>query len=45
MAQRQSERLRALRNDPNLEPFVLEGTATGKQLGNGSYGSVEEVYY
>ena len=44
MAQlRQRQRLRALRDDPNLARFVLEGTATGKQLGNGSYGSVEEV--
>ena len=35
--QRQRQRLRALRDDPNLARFVLEGTATGKQLGNGSY--------
>ena len=41
--QRQRQRLSALRDDPNLARFVLEGTATGKQLGNGSYGSVEEV--
>ena len=41
MAQRQ--RLRALRNDPNLARFVVEGIATGKQLGTGSYGAVEEV--
>ena len=43
MAQRQRRRLRDLRNDQNLAQFVLEGTATGKQLGTGSYGSVEEV--
>ena len=41
MAERQ--RLRALRNDRNLARFVVEGRATGKQLGTGSYGSVEEV--
>ena len=27
----------------NLARFVVEGRATGKQLGTGSYGSVEEV--
>ena len=43
MAQRQRQRLRALRNDPNLARFVVEGIATGKQLGTGSYGAVEEV--
>ena len=37
------ERLHTLRNDPNLARFVVEGKATGKQLGSGSYGSVEEV--
>ena len=41
MAQR--EQLRSLRNDPGLARFVVEGRATGKQLGSGSYGSVEEV--
>ena len=41
--QRQRQRLSALRDDPNLARFVLERTATGKQLGTGSYGSVEEV--
>ena len=45
MAQRQRQRLRALRNDPNLRPYVQEGTATGEQLGTGSYGSVVEVRY
>ena len=43
MAQRQRQRLLALRNDPNLARFVVEGIATGKQLGTGSYGAVEEV--
>ena len=44
MAERQQrQRLRALRNDRNLARFVVEGKATGKQLGTGSYGSVEEV--
>ena len=32
-----------LRNDPKLARFVVEGNATGIHLGNGSYGSVEEV--
>ena len=45
MAQRQRQRILALRNDPNLARFRVEGTATGKQLGTGSYGSVEEVSY
>ena len=36
-------RLRALRNNRQLARYVLEGRATGKQLGTGSYGSVEEV--
>ena len=43
MAQGQRQRLRALRNDPNLARFVVEGVTTGKQLGTGSYGAVEEV--
>ena len=43
MAQRQRQRLLDLRNDPHLHQFVQEGTATGKQLGTGSYGSVAEV--
>ena len=42
MAQRQRQ-FRAIRNDRNLARFVVEGRATGKQLGTGSYGSVEEV--
>ena len=45
MAQRQRQRLLALRNDRNLGPYVQEGTATGKQLGTGSYGSVVEVLF
>ena len=36
-------RLRALRNNRQLARYVLEGRVTGKQLGTGSYGSVEEV--
>ena len=41
MAERQHRhRLRALRNDRNLARFVVEGRATGKQLGTDSYGSV-----
>ena len=43
MAEGQRQRLRILRNDRNLARFVVEGRATGKQLGTGSYGSVEEV--
>ena len=44
MAERQQrQRLRALRNNRQLSRFVVEGRATGKQLGTGSYGSVEEV--
>ena len=39
----QQQRLRALHDNPGLARFVLEGKATGKQLGTGSYGSVEEV--
>ena len=45
MAERQQrQRLRALRNNRQLSRFVVEGRATGKQLGTGSYGSVEEVH-
>ena len=36
-------RLDALRNDANLARFVTQGRRTGRQLGTGSYGSVEEV--
>ena len=34
-----------LRNDQNLARYVIEGRSTGKQLGTGSYGSVQEVFY
>ena len=30
-------------NYHDIARFVVSGRATGKQLGNGSYGSVEEV--
>ncbi len=34
----------AFNNDSELQQFVLPGvTATGKKLGSGSFGSVEEV--
>ena len=42
MAQRQFE---TIQNDPNIARFVVEGTTTGRQLGIGSYGSVEEVHW
>ena len=46
MAERQQRlRLRALCNDRNLARFTVQGRATGKQLGTGSYGSVEEVCF
>ena len=46
MAERQqSQRLRALRNNRDIARFTVQGRATGKQLGTGSYGSVEEVIY
>ena len=44
MAERQQrQRLRALQNDRQLARFTVQGRATGKQLGTGSDGSVEEV--
>ena len=44
MAERQQrQRLRALQNNRQLARFTVQGRATGKQLGTGSYGSVEEV--
>ena len=44
MAERQQRQgVRVLCSDRNLSHFVLEGRSTGKQLGSGSYGSVEEV--
>ena len=36
--------VQSLQNDRNIAHFIVEGTATGRQLGIGSYGSVEEVY-
>ena len=36
-------RLQALQSEPTLRRFVVDGSATGRQLGSGSYGSVEEV--
>ena len=39
----QRQRLRTLRDNRQLARFIVEGRATGKQLGTGSYGSVEEV--
>ena len=41
--QQQRQRLRTLRYNRQLARFVVEGRATGKQLGSGSYGSVEVV--
>ena len=44
MAERQQrQRLRALQNNRQLARFIVQGRVTGKQLGTGSYGSVEEV--
>lgn len=40
MAQRQ---FHTLQNNLDIARFVVEGNATGRQLGIGSYGSVEEV--
>ena len=38
------DQLRALQNDPNLGQFIMrDARPTGRQLGIGSYGSVEEV--
>ena len=36
-------RLRALSNDRDLRRFIVQAETTGKNLGTGSYGSVEEV--
>lgn len=33
----------ALRDNHDLARFTIEGEANGRQLGTGSYGSVEEV--
>lgn len=38
------EHLGALINDRNLLKFVVQARSTGKQLGIGSYGVVEEVF-
>ena len=35
---------RALSNDRNLRRFVVQARPTGRQLGTGSYGTVEEVH-
>ena len=35
--------LSGLRNNQDFARFVIEGEANGRQLGTGSYGSVEEV--
>ena len=44
MAERQQRlRLRSLRYNRDIARFTVQGRATGKQLGTGSYGSVEEV--
>ena len=40
-----SGQFQSLQNDPNITRFVVEGSATGRQLGIGSYGSVEEVLF
>ena len=42
MAERR-QRPRTLRHNRDLARFIVRGRATGKQLGTGSYGSVEEV--
>lgn len=36
-------RLRGLRSDPRISRLIVEGKSTGKHLGKGSYGFVEEV--
>ena len=38
-----SGQLDILRQNMDLTRFVVEGKFTGRQLGNGYYGSVEEV--
>ena len=42
---RRPQGLYTLRNNPDIARFVIEGEANGRQLGTGSYGSVEEVNY
>ena len=41
--QQERQNLYALHDYKDLSHFVVEGRPTGKQLGTGSYGSVEEV--
>ena len=36
-------RFSALQNDANIAQFLVEGHFVGRELGTGSYGSVEEV--
>ena len=43
MAERTQQIVRALRNNQILSRFVLEGRSSGRQLGTGSYGTVEEI--
>ena len=42
-AVKSSGQLGILRQNMDLTQFVVEGEFTGRQLGNGYYGSVEEV--
>ena len=42
-AVKSSGQLEILRQNSDLAPFVVEGEFTGRQLGNGYFGSVEEV--
>ena len=35
--------LHGLRSDPQISQLIVSGKSTGKHLGTGSYGSVEEV--
>ena len=37
------QQLRTLTSDRNLRRFVVQARPTGRQLGTGSYGTVEEV--
>ena len=41
--QQRHQGLHSLRSNPDIARFVTEGEANGRQLGTGSYGSVEEV--
>ena len=42
-AAKTSGQLSILRRNVDLAQFVVEGTFTGRQLGSGYFGSVEEV--